>query len=109
MVYSSWCTHWVPQSCSVLLACVRMHLHLLLHMYAASLGVLHHGTLVSSLTWHCLRSARAQVHSDWMSNSLGLMILLCLQELTLTHPNVVNAKKNTELTYGKGTFLSNHQ
>lgn len=36
-------------------------------------------------------------------------LLLCLQELTLTHPNIVNAKKNTELTFGKGTFLSNHQ
>jgi len=36
-------------------------------------------------------------------------LFVYLQELTLTHPNIVNAKKNTELTYGKGTFLSNHQ
>ncbi len=37
------------------------------------------------------------------------LMLVSVQELTLNNPNIVNAKKNTELTYGKGTFLSNHQ
>ena len=30
------------------------------------------------------------------------------QELTLHHPNIVNAKKNTEILYGTPTFLSRH-
>ena len=37
------------------------------------------------------------------------LMRVSVQELTLNNPNIVNAKKNTELTYGKGTFLSNHQ
>lgn len=28
------------------------------------------------------------------------------QELTLTHPNIVNASKNTELLYSAPTFLA---
>ena len=31
-----------------------------------------------------------------------------LQELTLNHPNIVNAKKNMELVYGSNTFLGAH-
>ena len=31
------------------------------------------------------------------------------QELTLHHPNIVNAKKNTELLYSGPTFLASHQ
>ena len=34
---------------------------------------------------------------------------LCLQELTLNHPNIVNAKKNTELLYSTKTFLQSHK
>ena len=34
--------------------------------------------------------------------------LLALQELTLNHPNIVNAKKNMELVYGSNTFLGAH-
>ena len=34
--------------------------------------------------------------------------LVILQELTLTHPNIVNTKKNTELTYSGQTFLATH-
>ena len=30
------------------------------------------------------------------------------QELTLNHPNIVNAKKNMELNYGPQTFLGAH-
>ncbi len=32
-----------------------------------------------------------------------------VQELTLNHPNIVNQKKNMELRYGPGTFLSSHK
>ena len=31
-----------------------------------------------------------------------------VQELTLNHPNIVNAKKNMELVYGENTFLGAH-
>lgn len=31
------------------------------------------------------------------------------QELTLHHPNIANAKKNTELLYSGPTFLASHQ
>ena len=34
--------------------------------------------------------------------------LTTLQELTLNHPNIVNAKKNMELVYGSNTFLGAH-
>ena len=55
---------------------------------------------------HCIGLAN-QLTSSFTSGILTRCYML--QELTLTHPNIVNAKKNTELTYGKGTFLSNHQ
>lgn len=32
-----------------------------------------------------------------------------MQELTLNHPNIVNAKKNMELLYDEPTFLSSHK
>lgn len=32
-----------------------------------------------------------------------------LQELTLSHPNIVNAKKNMELLYSEPTFLAAHR
>ena len=35
--------------------------------------------------------------------------VLGLQELTLNHPNIVNAKKNTELVYSTPTFLASHK
>ena len=42
-------------------------------------------------------------------SSQCMMWTLCLQELTLVHPNVVNSKKNTELLYSGPTFLGSHQ
>lgn len=61
----------------------------------------------------CMQLLRAMGKHEYVivtSEISGSQSARCvLQELTLTHPNIVNAKKNTELTYGKGTFLSNHQ
>ena len=36
-------------------------------------------------------------------------VVVLLQELTLNHPNIVNPKKNMEMTYKKPLFLSNHK
>jgi hypothetical protein len=37
-----------------------------------------------------------------------ISVPLLMQELTLNHPNMVNAKKNTELLYSSPTFLASH-
>ncbi|KAL3151045.1 hypothetical protein ABBQ38_012914 [Trebouxia sp. C0009 RCD-2024] len=80
------------------------------------------GVLVDALPWlqqHKIWSRgrfgsyRYEVGNQDHSLMLGVEcadnVLFGTKELTLTHPNIVNAKKNTELTYGKGTFLSSHQ
>ena len=36
----------------------------------------------------------------------SMYVRSAMQELTLHHPNIVNAKKNAELTYSSPTFLS---
>lgn len=64
----------------------------------------HQHNMLISVLFACLRVLACILDYD-----VAHVSELFLQELTLTHPNIVNAKKNTELTYGKGTFLSNHQ
>ena len=49
---------------------------------------------------------RAYTWAQGMYGQVGQMLLLLLQELTLHHPNIVNAKKNTEILYSTPTFLS---
>ena len=53
--------------------------------------------------------SRSQVQLTCHVVALVLTSLLhALQELTLNHPNIVNAKKNMELVYGSNTFLGAH-
>ena len=43
----------------------------------------------------------------WLSQEVASFNLY-MQELTLNHANIVNAKKNMELVYGENTFLGAH-
>ena len=67
--------------------------------------------LLQSLLFGCVtrHSMARLLICDHMLGVCPDLMLVSVQELTLNNPNIVNAKKNTELTYGKGTFLSNHQ
>ncbi|BDA50044.1 hypothetical protein COCOBI_15-1720 [Coccomyxa sp. Obi] len=49
-----------------------------------------------------------QDHSLMLGVEAADNVLFGAKELTLSHPNIVNTKKNTELTYSTPTFLSSH-
>lgn len=75
-----------------------------------------HAAACSAMPWSSLQHAQCQNQSQaqlpfqlaYMASHPPTCPLLALQELTLNHPNIVNAKKNMELVYGSNTFLGAH-
>jgi hypothetical protein len=64
-----------------------------------------------SETWHwqaCFQTSHSVRAYETHCNARECEYTLFAQELTLNHPAIVNAKKNTEILYNKPMFMSRH-